>query len=149
VAYLDEFVEKNFVPPRQDEIMVDGSNLKNGMRVLIADPESRVELHYLVDESPSPMTVFTARKYNRWCTVSNVRRTGSKVSFTGTYNDGAMYRHSTPHESVWYVTRDSMTERNKKKRTEIREILKELAEGMDTPDYEGSIDRIYGILDVR
>lgn len=154
---LDEFVDKDFVPKREDEIMVDGSNLKNGMRVLIADTTARMSIDELLGENPEPRYVFMLRKYNRWCTISNVRRNGKKLSFTGTYDDGSMYRHDASYQSIWYVDRASMVDRSKKKRAEVRRVLTETvtmlsnkpSDPMTRSVYEDAINRIYTILDIR
>jgi hypothetical protein len=104
----DEFEPRyREMDPTTEKLLFDGSRLRNGMVVLYASPESRVEVREGMNEGE----LDTARERNRWFIVSeltiSIGSPGS-VAFIATYFDHTERKIEETMSSPWLVKRDSI-----------------------------------------
>jgi hypothetical protein len=90
------FVPKYYVQDPEKEFLVTTGLLQNGMEVLIAAQESRIDLDLIVH---TPGLFNEALERNRWCKISHLKHIGGSFQFTATYEDG------TQRQRAGYVTR--------------------------------------------
>lgn len=105
----------NFVPkfytmdPETEEFLSDGKKLENGMVVLIASSNLRVN----VDKALEDWELDRALQRNRWAKISDLEfRTyvgDELLSFVATYENGTKRKwESIGVQRAWYVKRDSI-----------------------------------------
>lgn len=116
------FVDQYYVmDPEFEDLLPGGMDLKEGMVVLIGDSTHRMDIPHAILKGG--WFLESARKDNRWCTVTNLevethheydRRTGELVrsfpvvTFIGVYGDGTKYKRSFDMNIPWLVKKDSI-----------------------------------------
>jgi hypothetical protein len=106
-----KFVPKYYrMNPKTDELIPNGSGLKNGMRVLIEEPNKRVN----TDEDLDNWEEDRALESNRWCTVEALQVDPTGVSFVGVYDDGTKRSRRCAGSHAWLVRKDSIPGENAK-----------------------------------
>lgn len=114
------FVDKHFVmDPRFDDLLFDGTELREGMIVLIEDSLMRATVP--VDEDSWDYD--RALECNRWCTVGRIKITprygrnemgdavgesSPLVSFIAIYPDGTKRKRQYDASYSWIVKKDTM-----------------------------------------
>lgn len=106
-VYVDRFYIMN---PETDELLIDGNELNNDMVVLIECNWMRPSLNHA---NRCDVGYWSARKYNRWCTVTQLRYVDLEtpdpiVVFIGVYSDGSKAKFEIPIDFAWYVRLNSM-----------------------------------------
>lgn len=105
------FVPKDYVVDQATEKVLRGSQLQNGMMVLILSSNVREDLQ---SRYGSPHIVDRARVTNRWCEVTDLRIDRSKpnplLMFIGVYNDGSVASRQYSLAYDWIVKLSSMRE---------------------------------------
>lgn len=95
----------------EDDLLFDGTKLRNGMWVLIEDDSRRVNIN--VDEfSSADDFIYRARKWNRWMNVSEVVVDEVEVHFIAKYEDGIKHKIDIGSNHSWYVKRTSIPKSN-------------------------------------
>lgn len=107
----DEFEAKFYqMDPEVDRLLFDGTRLRNGMWVMIAEPDMRVETEAPI--TPVGGAYAYARKYNRWTEVSELEVQyfdGERmVAFIGTYDDGTQSKFRVDLNYSWWVKLHSL-----------------------------------------
>lgn len=125
-AYYQHLVPKYYqMDPEAEDLLPNGKELKNGMMVLIGNPDIRVR----VDAHMSDWEAERAFERNQWCKVSNVEilhfRDGDHVvGFIGIYEDGYKRARSYSTKYPWLVKRNSI-EQHMEKRETVRKLVME------------------------
>lgn len=85
--------------PETDDLLFDGTELVEGMVVLIADPKMRVDIRYPL----SPKMLYRARTWNRWFVVSHLSISDSDktVIMMANYEDGSKRKIETQASLPW------------------------------------------------
>lgn len=117
------FVERYYqMNPETEDMLPNGGAIRNGMIVLIADPDQRV----IVKEAFLDWELDRALVRNRWAKVSHVMRDNSSVVFIAEYEDGTKKQRMVSFRSAWLVKKASMpddeevAQQKNKKDTELR-----------------------------
>lgn len=109
---VKECVQKYFeMDPKTEDLLFDGTHLRNGMTVLIEDPEEKQDFDSANASRTDPAArgiMWRARKLNRWCTVSNLLVEGDFALFVGIYEDGGKMKRMHEVDSSWFVKKDSI-----------------------------------------
>ncbi len=92
-GFVSKYTEMN---PEFEDMMFDGSGLENGM-IVLANSDMRRD----VSEPLLPADFHHARKFNRWCEVSNLVKNASGISFLATYEDGTKHRIDLSLNHAW------------------------------------------------
>lgn len=101
---MSEIVNHDFtMNPETEKKIANGTELRDGMRVLIAAGNS---LWRLEDSSPRDQSAIL--EINRWCNVSGIQERGTMVGFTATYDDGVQVARWYHKTLPWYVKLDSI-----------------------------------------
>lgn len=104
----NDFVEQFFeMDPATDDLIFDGTNLRNGMVVLIEDDSLRravSDISSLRDRDRAQVL-----RYQRWAKVSCVSIDMQTTRFIATYADGSKRKIAIGTNNAWYVKKDSMT----------------------------------------
>lgn len=99
------YISRNYIPNSEFERTIYGNALQNGMIVVIADAILRANPEYKETEYDRYKTEVN----NRWCEVSQVRKTPQHVHFIGLYADGSeIPRGAYSVDYAWIVKRDSI-----------------------------------------
>lgn len=101
--FVEQFYEMN---PDTEDILFDGTELRDGMVVLIENDSSRENLGTVSLSGGAMLT--KALVNNRWCTVSNIRIENSLVYFIAEYENGIKKKRWTSDTYAWYVKKDSI-----------------------------------------
>lgn len=128
-------MDETFVPkfyhmnPQTEDLLFDGTELKDGMVVLIEHSDLRGDLDTI---SIHPSHLERALKWNRWTTVSAVVFDEEKdqVLFIATYEDGTKRKFIADADYAWFVKKDSIP------------VGEPLAEVM-TPEWEKDLNESY------
>lgn len=111
MATIPEYLVKKFyaMNPKTEDLLADGSFLKEGMVVLVESPNLREDLDD-PDYSTSPIQIDRANVWNRWSSVSHIKydRATNMVSFVSTYSDGTKRKRCYNEAHAWFVRLDSM-----------------------------------------
>jgi hypothetical protein len=105
----DEFIPKYYMlDPETEDLLFDGSKLRDGMVVVVADPAYRVPiLEEMNDEA-----LYLARMLNRFAKISNLvlqfLGDPDRVTFIATYDDGHKVKVTHPMEWAWIVKKNSV-----------------------------------------
>lgn len=103
-----DFVGKYFqMDPETDNLLFDGSYLRDGMIVLAGDSSMRAEIRSR--EMPGEI-LEQALTHNRWCEVEHVVFSNSDVSFIAIYEDGTKKKRAHLRGLSWYVKIDSIAD---------------------------------------
>lgn len=110
--YVGKFREMD---PKTEDLIADGCDLKNGMRVLIANSAGRADISHgfnnpLLFDRIDENKLNRAKENNRWCTVSQLSHRDGLVSFVATYDDGTKRKRTYNRNWAWFVKLDSMPE---------------------------------------
>lgn len=117
--------------PMSEELLPDGTHLRDGMQVIIERSASREDLDTIHD---SASKLENALRYNRWCTVSDIEHRNSETSFIGEYEDGTKRKILAHTISAWYVKIGSVPIPFLKENEQIfRWVYSALLEGGDNP----------------
>lgn len=109
------FVERYYqMNPETEDMLPNGGAIRNGMVVLIADPNKRA----IVKETALDWEMDRVLERNRWAKVSHVIGDGSTVMFIAEYEDGTKKQRMMAFRSAWLVKKASMPD----EASEIREI---------------------------
>lgn len=107
-----EFVNKNYKINRRTEELLCPDDLREGMVVLMDNPEFRVDLTGVEDLNHlSDIDRLRALQYNRWATISATKDWGDGGryrSFLATYEDGTQIHRNARNSSWWIVKYDSI-----------------------------------------
>lgn len=105
----NDFVEKYFVmDPATDDLIFDGTKLRNDMVVLIERDEFRYPLKDRVEGRLDDNDRAQMLRYQRWAVVSDVVINMQNVTFIATYNDGSKRKINVATEHAWYVKKETM-----------------------------------------
>ncbi len=94
--------------PQTETVVAHGGRLRNGMVVLLEDPERKQNIDNFVDAAPAER--FRANRLNRWCEVQEVEvdEWADEVVFVGLYGFGDTMARRNPISSAWIVKKDSL-----------------------------------------
>jgi len=99
------FVEKYYVMDAVDEdLLFDGTKLRNGMEVLIESSDFREDMATPMDSRK----MSAALKWNRWSYVSELQILPNAVSFIAIYDDGSKRKIDAPRDMAWFVKKHTM-----------------------------------------
>jgi len=101
--WVDQYYMMN---PETEIILFDGEMLRDGMVVLIESPIQRADTSF--NSGFVPKARYANQVKNRWCTVSDLRKTASRVSFIGIYEDGTKVKREYDKSLAWLVKLDSL-----------------------------------------
>jgi hypothetical protein len=92
--------------PHTDDLLFDGSFLRNGMKVTVGDSSLRFE----VTDAMDPYQLDQAEILNQWYTISyaTIVNGGKYVAFIATYEDGRKRKLTFPIGQPWLVKLDTM-----------------------------------------
>jgi len=106
----NRFVSKFFqMDPKTEDLLSNGSMLKEGMVVMIEDDFGRVDVER--DTKVERYDLARALENNRWCTVSEIETHSQNydiISFVATYEDGTKKKRTFNKSYAWYVKLDSI-----------------------------------------
>lgn len=133
---IDGFVPKYYrMNPEIETLVQMTTDLMNGMKVLIADPNRRAS-----DEEMARYSWGYDRglEMNRWCVVSNFEhnKADNTYTFTAAYEDGERRRRLAPHNQAWLVKKDSIAE-SKAKFAQVHELVLMVMRAQDAATYHG------------
>lgn len=105
------FVNRGYInDPETEELLFDGTYLRDGMRVLNGRTKNLQDLSWV----GSDLCEDRAMENNRWCTISHVREERARdyhfISFFATYDDGVKIKRQHPIDNSWIVKKDSIPE---------------------------------------
>lgn len=117
------FVQKYYLMnPDTEEILFDGAELRDGMKVLIEDPQLRETITDRLGEDPEAFA--RAMQMNRWCTVSDFTSDFPNIEFIATYEDETQRKMTVDSKKAWIVKMSSIPE--DERLASIRAILTDL-----------------------
>jgi len=90
--------------PETEDMLPNGGAIKNGMVVLIADPNNR----FAVKETDLDWEMDRILERNRWAKVSHVIGDGTTVVFIAEYEDGTKKQRMMGFKSAWLVKKASI-----------------------------------------
>jgi hypothetical protein len=103
------FVPKYYeMDPVIEDLLFDGSYLLDGMIVLVGDPRFRVDL----TEEMTPDHAEAAKRFNRWCSVTNLIVGHEYIAFLATYEDGTKRKVVLDRRWPWLVKLNSLPPRD-------------------------------------
>lgn len=96
------FVPIDYVMDPTKEDLIHGSELKEGMIVLVEDPMLRDDPSDLDTEGVRPYTIRRIHEASRWCMVTKLRP-GQILKFIGVYGDGTKMSRQYSSSYCWLV----------------------------------------------
>lgn len=102
--FVSQFYEMD---PEFEDILYDGTELKNGMVVLIESYHGRAEQ---CSADSSPTLIAENKILNRWATVERVHFQHGNVHFVAVYGDGTKVKRNYLDALSWLVKKDSLPE---------------------------------------
>lgn len=99
--YVDKYYEMD---PNTEDLLFDGTFLRNDMIVLPGDPNLRMD----TTEQVTPDRAELIRTRNRWSMVSNLIVSGSSAVFVATYDDGTKRKIVCDVRWPWLVKLNSI-----------------------------------------
>jgi hypothetical protein len=94
--------------PETEDVLHNGTLVIDGMKVLIEAVDLKVD----IAEDMTEFANHTARKTNRWATVTESKivdyKDGPHLAFVGVYDDGVKRKISYPVDYAWFVKKDSI-----------------------------------------
>jgi hypothetical protein len=119
----EDFVPKFYRMNPETDDLVMGSDLKDGMVVLIESSNFRLR-H---DEPMVDWEMDRALENNRWCTVTNLKFSNAFdapiATFIGVYEDGTKYKRSYGTGYAWYVKKNIVSIEETEKYRKVSEVL--------------------------
>lgn len=116
------FVDQYYMmDPEFEDLLADGTELRNGMVVLCENPLWRKDMASAIERGGFAMR--QALENNRWCQVTNLRvenrydtdretgevtRIYQVITFVGVYGDGVKIKRSFSPNASWIVKLDSI-----------------------------------------
>lgn len=102
-----QFVDEYFLmDPATDDLIFDGTNLRNGMVVLLENNSFRTDPSQVGSMDGGDRD--RLYRYNRWAKVSHLVINMDRTSFMATYGDGSKRKIDVQTSHAWYVKKDSM-----------------------------------------
>lgn len=102
ITVYNDFVPIDYMMDPVTEDLIRGSDLKEGMVVLIEDPMVRDDPSDLDKEDLRPYTIRRIHEASRWCMVTKLEQ-GQILSFIGIYGDGTKMHRQYSDRYCWYV----------------------------------------------
>jgi len=96
ITFLDRFFRMN---PKTDDLLFDGTYLRDGMTVLVGDASQRMEITDDMDVYHRDQAELT----NAWYTITHVMTNQKYVTFLATYEDGSKRKVTFPLGVPWLV----------------------------------------------
>lgn len=109
ISELGDFTPQvYFMNPETDDVLPDGTHLKEGMIVLIEYDNHREDTK--AENVWTPLERKRAMRYNRWCLVTNVELLpeAGMVRFVAVYADGFKAQRTHSVEAAWLVKLESL-----------------------------------------
>lgn len=107
---VNDFVPQYFeMDPASDDLLFDGTKLRNNMVVLVEEDNFRYSLEKFAAGALNELDRAQMLRYQRWAMVSDVVINMQNVSFIATYNDGSKRKINITTECGWYVKKESMS----------------------------------------
>lgn len=134
----EQFVPKYYVmDPETEELVFDAMDLRNGMVVLIADPDERTRPE-LGNDRDWEMDRLLER--NRWCTVSkiDVSPETNSVYFLATYEDGTQRKRQYSITQAWLAKKDSVESSNRRSEKVEQYIMAAVMDAIQVTISEGT-----------
>jgi hypothetical protein len=105
---ITNYVSKYYEMDPKTEDLIDGRDIKDGMRILIADPIMR-ENTFWTDAEPDAHWLDRAKELNRWCVVSRLEASHrGVVSFFAVYDDDTKRKRTYNVSHAWLVKLNSI-----------------------------------------
>lgn len=108
-GYVSKYYEMD---PETDDLIANGEQLENGMRVICEDPDPKNDLDTMQSGDRQwwniGITRERANRWNRWMTVSEVIPGDEITEFVGVYDDGTKKKFNVASLVGWYVKKDSL-----------------------------------------
>lgn len=105
-----EFVDQHYLGDESVTLLYT-HELKNGMVVVLAEPENKVDVESVSFLRLNTARYYTALKTNRWCQVTKfeaMRTNNSTYTFIGEYVDGTQFARTYARNTVWMVKKESI-----------------------------------------
>ncbi len=110
-GFVDQYYQMD---PMTEDLFFDGTQLANGMVVLIATPLRKVDLHppgkWWGTRKLNKVEQFQARIENQWSKISDISLVGNHLQFVSNYWDGWKYTRAYSAHHAWLVRLDSLEE---------------------------------------
>lgn len=133
--YVTPLISKFYrMDPKTDDVLLSGRSLKRGMRVLIEDPDKRVNTEGDLEE----WEFEKALANNRWCTVGSIEKNATGVRFVGIYDDETKRVRSFDLYHAWIVKIDSMEEADSRQVKLEQIMIKALADAINIQSFTNS-----------
>jgi hypothetical protein len=117
---LEGIVDKFYVmDPLTEELLMDGTMLREGMFVLIDRTESREEITSELKGSK----LDNARYNNRWCWIKNIVIRGEQISFMATYEDHTAKKRVVNVNYPWLVKIHSLPDPQREKYDAVYQLV--------------------------
>lgn len=146
-VFVDKFYQMD---PKHEDLIADGSELKEGMVVMIGDKMFRADMNHL-SHHPHPYLHERAMENNRWCTISQIKilerfyidmmgramsQASPVVTFVATYADGVKIKRSFPADCPWIVKKDSLLtdEEFRVMNMDLDDLMTEIMNTEDPPE---------------
>ena len=102
ITVYNDFVPIDYMMDPVTEDLIRGSELKEGMVVLIEDALVREDPKKLDEENTSRTNVLRIWDTSRWCMVTKLIQ-GDVMSFIGVYGDGTKMSRMYSDRYCWFV----------------------------------------------
>ena len=99
--YLDKYYEMD---PNTDDLLFDGTLLRNDMIVVVGDEQFRGD----TTAEMTPSNAERIKMFNRWCMVSNLVVGREQIAFIATYDDGTKRKIVCDVRWPWLVKLNSI-----------------------------------------
>ncbi len=97
-AEIDGMVDKwQEIDPEVEKLLYDGTELADGMVVIVEDPHRREDIRRSLDDA----AFYRARRVNRWMMIDRVKIVGTAVTFLATYEDGMQAKMEFDVSESW------------------------------------------------
>lgn len=100
------YISRYYIANSSFETIMYGSDLENGMFVVFGEMILRGDPEQMANEYDK----YRALEMNRWCEISQIKKSLEHVWFIGLYSDGTMMkRGGYAKDYCWIVKKDSIT----------------------------------------
>jgi hypothetical protein len=104
MQFVDKFYEMD---PATEDLLFDGTLLRDGMVVLMGEPGMRSYIH----DDMGPEALEDAKRFNVWYRISSVLLAGNNVVFQANYSNGIKKKIQVRATDSWLVKIDSIPSR--------------------------------------
>jgi hypothetical protein len=104
MQFVDKFHEMD---PATEDLLFDGTLLRDGMVVLMGEPGMRSYIH----DDMGPEALEDAKRFNVWYRISSVLMAGHNVIFQANYSNGIKKKINVRVTDSWLVKIDSIPSR--------------------------------------